>query len=79
MSKPNRGSTNVGCSAKARNPNKAMNPESAKNDRGKNCGGAEIAFIALFAAGVKYVNEAANRGMTMRDDRGGEGVSILSS
>ena len=79
MSKPNRGSTHVGCSTKARNPNKAMNPESAKNDRAKKCEGAETAFIALFAVGVKYVNEAANRGITMKDDRGGDGISMFSS
>ena len=79
MSKPNRGSIHVGCSVKARNPNKAVNPESAKNDGTKNCEGAGMVFIALLAVGVKYVNEAANRGITMRDDSGSVGVSMLSS
>ena len=38
-----------------------------------------MAFTALFAVGVKYVNEAANSGMTTRDDRGSDGVSMFSS
>jgi len=64
---------------KARNPNKVTNTVSAKNDRGYSCGGAEMAFIALFAVGVKYVNEAARSGIATRDDRGSDGVSTFSS
>ena len=79
QSKPNRGSIHVGCSEKARNPNKALNPESVKNDRAYTGGGAEITFIALFAVGVTYVNEAANNGITTRDDKGSDGVSTFSS
>jgi len=56
-----------------------MNPERVKNDRTWTCEGAETAFIALFAVGVKYVREAANSGITTSDDRGSDGVSTLSS
>jgi hypothetical protein len=56
-----------------------MNTESVKNDRAWTCEGEEMAFIALFAVGVKYVNEAANSGITTRDDRGSDGVSMFSS
>lgn len=38
-----------------------------------------MAFIALFVVGVRYVNEEANSGITMRDDRGRDGVSMVSS
>jgi len=64
---------------KARNPNKVTNTVSAKNDREYNCEGAEMAFVILFAVGVKYVNEAASSGITTRDDRGSDGVSTFSS
>ena len=56
-----------------------MNTVSAKNDRGYNCEGAEMAFVALIAVGVKYVNEAASSEITTRDDRGSDGVSTFSS
>jgi len=55
------------------------NPESVKNDRAYTGEGAEMAFIALFAVGVKYVREAASSGITTRDDRGSDGVSTFSS
>jgi len=78
-SRPNRGSIHVGCSTKARNPNNTVNIERVKNDRTWTCEGAETAFIALFVVGEKYVNEAANSGMIMRDDRGIDGVSVFLS
>lgn len=79
MNKPNRGSAHVGCSMKARNPNSVMNTERVKNDKTCICEGAEAAFIALVVVGVKYVNEAARSGITTRDDRGIDGVSVFSS
>lgn len=77
--RPERGSIHVGCSAKARNPNRVINTERVKNDKMWTCEGAETAFIALFVVGVKYVNEAAKSGITTRDDRGIDGVSVFSS
>lgn len=56
-----------------------MNTESVKNDRGYTCEGEGRAFTALFAVGVKYVNETANSGITIKDDSGTDGVSVFSS
>jgi len=78
-SRPNRGSIHVGCWVKARNPNNTMNIERVENDKTWTCAGAETAFIALFVVGEKYVNEAANSGITTSDDRGNDGVSTFSS
>ena len=78
-SRPNSGSIHVGCSTKARNPNNTVNIERVKNDRTWTCEGAETAFITLFVVGEKYVNEAANNGITTRDGKGIDGASVFSS
>ena len=64
---------------KAKNPNNVMNTERVKNDKTWGCKGEEMAFIALFVVGVKYVNEAARSGIATRDERGIDGVSMFSS
>jgi hypothetical protein len=56
-----------------------MNAERVRNDKAWICEGADTAFVAAFVVGVKYVNEAANSGITTRDDRGVDGVSMFSS